>query len=377
MTVGSVLISGAGIAGASSAYWLARAGWQVSVVEKAGAARSSGNPVDVRGEAAVIARAMGIWPQLEAAATAVTRLVFVDAAGRPRAVIGTRQGPGDRDEVEIARADLAAVLLAAASNEAEIIVGNSIAALDQDAHGVDVAFESGARRRYDLVLGADGLHSNVRRLAFGPETRYARHFGLFVGTVRTMITTGGPHEVLMFNEPGRSLSIHPAGGSPVAAFIFRGKHGFDHRVPAAGKHLVEQAYAGAGWVAPTVLDEFRASDDVYFDAVTRIDLPSWSRGRIGLIGDAANCLSLLGEGTSNAVVAARTVADALASSDIVTALANYESTHRRRLRRYRRGARLASHFLVPASGPGLALRNAGVRVVRHLDRRTHLPPDRA
>ena len=373
MAIRTALISGAGIAGSAVAYWLARSGWEVTMVEKARGTRSSGNPIDVRGEATMIANAMGIWPKLAAAATGVTRLVFVDGRGRHRATIDTRQSASDRDEVEVPRADLAAALLEAATPDAELLQGDSIATLHQDADGVDVEFETATPRRFDLVFGADGLHSNVRRLTFGAESTYSRPLGMFVGTVRTNVDIENQRHVLMLNEPGRSLSVHPAGGSPLAAFIFRSREPFDYRDSAAGKRLVAHAYADVGWVSDQVLAEWQASEDIYFDAVSRITMPTWTRGRISLVGDAADCLSLFGEGSSNAIVAAKTLADALMSHSgdhaIALALAEYEATHRRRLSRFRRGAYIGSHFLVPASGPGIALRNAGVRIANRLIRK--------
>lgn len=370
MAQNRVLISGAGIAGATAAYWLARTGWQVTVVERDAAIRSSGNPVDVRGDAASVVRQMQLWPRLQAAATGVSRLVVLDAAGRRRAVVGTRQTADPAAEVEVARSVLASTLLDAARDQAEIIVGDSIAAISQDAGGVDVRFDQGNPRRFDLVLGADGLHSAVRRLAFGPEQRFAEPFGMYVGTMRTSISGGDPHEVLLFNRPGISLSIHPAGGTPLAAFIFRSREPHDHHDRGAGKHLVQAAYAGRGWVTDQAVADWLAADDVYFDAVTRIVMPSWSRGRIGLLGDAADCISLLGEGSSNAIVAAKTLSDALAGhpGQHVAAFAAYEAAHRRRLRSFHRRAGFTSHLLVPTTSLGLRLRNTGLRLAALLAR---------
>ncbi|MFI5834300.1 FAD-dependent monooxygenase [Micromonospora sp. NPDC051300] len=364
MTQKRVLLSGAGIAGATAAYWLARTGWQVTVVEKAAGVRSSGNPVDVRGEAASVVRQMQLWPRLQEAATGVSRLVVLDAGGHRRAVVGTRQTADAGSEVEVARSVLAGTLLDAARDQAEVIVGDSIAALTQDADGVDVRFEQGSPRRFDLVLGADGLHSAVRRLAFGPEQRFANPFGMYVGTMRTSISGGDPHEVLLFNRPGISLSIHPAGGSPLAAFIFRSGEPYDHHDREAAKRLVRAAYAGKGWVTDQAVADWLVADDVYFDAVTRIVMPSWARGRVVLLGDAADCISLLGEGSSNAIVAAKALADALAEhpGQHGAAFAAYEATHRRRLRSFHRRAGLISHFLVPATDLGLRVRNTGLRL---------------
>jgi 2-polyprenyl-6-methoxyphenol hydroxylase-like FAD-dependent oxidoreductase len=368
MTQKRVLISGAGIAGSTAAYWLARSGWQVTVVEKAVETRSSGNPIDVRGDAAAVVQRMGLWPMLQQATTQVRRLVVVDAAGRRKATMSTNLSGDPAQEVEVARADLAAALLGAARGEAEVIVGDSISELVQDADGVDVGFVSGDARRFDLVLGADGLHSGVRRIAFGPESLFAEPFGMFVGTMHTSIGGGDPHELRLYNQPGISLSIHPATGNPLAAFIFRSKEPYDHRDPDARKRLVKAAYSGRGWVTDQAVTEWLAAEDVYFDAVTRVTMPTWTKGRISLLGDAADCISLLGEGSSNAIVAAKTLADALAAGpDEQVALAAYETAHRRWLRTFQRRASLNSHILVPETRIGLGVRNTGMRITAKLN----------
>lgn len=357
----TVLISGAGIAGAGLAFWLSRSGWNVSIVERAAGGRSSGSPVDVRGEALSITAAMGLEARLRAADTGVRRAVFVDANGNPRASIRTRSARS-RD-IEISRADLAATLLDSVRSDIELIEGDTLTALADDAGGVDVSFSCSMDRRFDLVIGADGVHSAVRRLAFGPENDYARSFGMAVGTLRTDLEITDPSAVLIYNEPGRMLAVHPAGGHPGVAFIFRTDLGVDPRDPGAGRALVADAYAGVGWLAPTMLERWRSASEVYLDAVTRVSVPTWHRGRIGLVGDAASCLSLLGDGSSNAIIAAHTLGRALEAHgvDHDDAFGAYERVHRRRIRRSQRGASMASHFLVPGSSAGIYARNTLLR----------------
>lgn len=356
----SVLVSGGGIAGSTAAYWLEKAGWSVTIVERAANTRSSGNPIDVRGAAVAIARQMGIWSRLEEAATGVERLVFVDADGRPQATIRTHRRVDRHQEVEVARNELVGLLFDKARETSLIIPDDSIAALHQDGGGIDVEFQRTPSRRFDLVVGADGLHSTVRRLAFGPEERFSRPFGMFVGTVRAPVPVADPRTVLLYNEPGTSLTIHPAGGKPGFAFIFRGQHDFDYRDAEQGRRLVESTYAGGGWLTTLALEEWGASGDRYFDAVTRVDVPQWSAGRVVLLGDAASCISLFGEGSSSAIVGAKTLADAIAAhpGDHTAAFAGYEHRHRRHVRPLLRGAGIASRLLVPKTRAGIAMRNA-------------------
>lgn len=363
MTAERVLICGAGIAGMTAAYWLARAGFSVTIVELSAGSRTSGNPVDVRGAAATVAHEMGIWPQLEHAATETHRLTFVDAQGHRRAQLRTRRSSSRQKEIEIARSDLAAALMSVADPTTEIIVADTITELRPDPGGVDVEFRVTAPRRFDLVLGADGLHSTVRRLAFGPESGYTQQFGMYVGTMRTAIDVADPGEVLMYNEPDLSLSFHPAGGKPLAALIFRTKKPYDYHDSDAAGRLIEDAYSAARWVAAAVLDEWRATPDVYFDSVTRVAMPHWSQGRVALVGDAADCLSMFGDGSSNAIVAAKTLADAITchSGDYRVAFASYEHAHRSRLRSSLRPARVGSRLLVPSTRGGIMMRNRAIR----------------
>jgi 2-polyprenyl-6-methoxyphenol hydroxylase-like FAD-dependent oxidoreductase len=360
----TVLISGAGVAGPTLAYWLSRSGFEPTVVERSDRQRSSGNPVDVRGEAIDVADRMGVLPRLRAAATTVSGLAFVNAAGRRIGRIPV--GKADGTELEVARADLAVVLSEAARERAEFVFGDSVTALRQDAAGVDVSFASAAARRFDLVVGADGLHSAVRRLAFGPASGYVRHLGMYVATVQLGYPADDPSTVLMHNLPGRSVSVHPASGNAMAAFIFRSPAiaGLDNRDTAACKQIVLDAYRDGGWELPRLLDRVRAADDLYFDSVSRVRLPSWSRGRVALLGDAASCMSLFGNGSSLAIAGAATLARALgaAPDDPATAFLAYEAEHRARVRPTQRGRLIAGALLVPASRGGIAARDLAVRV---------------
>jgi 2-polyprenyl-6-methoxyphenol hydroxylase-like FAD-dependent oxidoreductase len=360
----SVLISGAGVAGPTLAYWLARHGFRPTVVERAPGLRSSGSPVDVRGPAVPVAEAMGIMPRLRAAATDVTALTFVDDGGRR--VGGMRLGQ-TRGEVELPRFDLATILHEAARDDAEYLFGDSIATLVQDEAGVDVTFEGAAARRFDLVVGADGLHSWTRRLVFGDEGRFMRHMGVWVATLPVDDLALAPHEVLMHNAPGRALALHPNRGNPGAAFIFRGpsQPGFDHRDTAEHKRLLTAAYSGGGWRTAELLQRVRASDDLYFDSVSQVRLDRWSTGRVALLADAASCVSLFGDGSTLAMAGAATLAESLAATpgDVAGALRRYEQTHRKLVAPKQRNVARAASLLVPATRLGIASRNAATRLL--------------
>lgn len=363
----TVLISGAGIAGCTLAFWLARRGFTVTVVERDQGVRSSGNPVDVRAAAVDVAVAMGVMPQLTEAATHVRTLSFVDDRGHRKARLDIRprrRASGAR-EVEVPRSDLARVLLEAGKKEARFVFDESIAAVRQDAGGVDVRLTSGVERRFDLVVGSDGLHSAVRTLLFGPEQDFLHHLGLFVGTLPLASSLEDPTEVVMYNAPGRSVAVHPGHGSPVAAFMFRSpeRTDFDHRDTFQHRAMIAETYAGDGWRVPELLEQVRDTDDLYFDAVSQVRIPTWSSGRVVLIGDAASSMSLFGEGSSLAMIGAATLADALTECpDPAVAFQRFEARHRPRVLAEQRFGARASRLIVPATRPGIALRNGGARL---------------
>ncbi len=361
MTPSTVLISGAGVAGSTLAYWLARHGFRPTIVERSAGLRSSGNPVDVRGPAVPVVDAMGVLPKLRQVATTATRMRVLDGAGRQVASLALPASRGN--EVEVPRADLAGVLYDAARGETEMLFNDTITELHQDDHGVDVTFERSAPRRFDLVIGADGLHSAVRRIAFGAEREFVRPIGMYVATTTLDGPAEDPTDVLIQNTPGRMASIHPGRGKALTAFIFRGP-AFTDRDPERQKRFVAETYAGLGWRIPELISRLEAADDVFFDAVSVVDLPSWSRGRISLLGDAASCVSLLGDGSSLAIAGASTLAEALGdASDPAAAFAAYERGHRRLVSTKQRGIGRSAALLVPKTGAGLAVRNLAARLV--------------
>ncbi|PTL78793.1 FAD-dependent monooxygenase [Vitiosangium sp. GDMCC 1.1324] len=359
----TVLISGAGIAGPTLAYWLARHGYRPTVVERSAALRSSGSPVDVRGRAVEVAEQMGVMPRLREAATDVTGIRFVNATGRHAGRIdlqALQRASASRD-VELPRGDLASILYQASRDSAEYLFHDSIVGLSQDEDGVNVTFDRVQPRRFDLVIGADGLHSAVRRLAFGPESDFVRHAGLYVATLPLEGHVESGRDVLIYNAPGRAVSIHPSRGSPLAAFIFRSPAvpDFDHRDTAQHKRLLMATYADDAWRVPELLSRVRDAADLYFDSVSQVRLDPWWRGRVALLGDAASCVSLFGDGSTLAMAGAFTLAQALEASpgDHRLAFRRYEAEHRRLVDPRQRSVGLAASLIVPATQSGILTRN--------------------
>lgn len=369
----TALISGAGVAGSTLAYWLSRRGFEVTVVERAAGQRSSGNPVDVKGPAVAVAQQMGIMPQLRAARSQVSQMTFVNSSGKKvaRMDLGAFQGGAGDLEVEIPRADLASILLTAAGDGAEFLWGDTITGLVNHDEGVDVTFEKSPARRFDILVGADGLHSVVRGLAFGGESGFIRHMGMYVATLRINEPFGSEREVIIYNTPGRAVSVHPTRDHAIAAFIFR--HGqvqdLNHRDAGMHKRLVAEAFSDTGWRVPELLERVMDSDDLYFDAVSQVQLPRWSQQRVAVAGDAASCLSLFGDGSTLAMAGAYTLAQELAQwaecGELLPekAFARYEKVHRAVVAPKLNGYRLGAAMVLPATRAGILTRNTIARAI--------------
>ncbi|HEV7708996.1 MAG TPA: FAD-dependent monooxygenase [Asanoa sp.] len=357
-----ILISGASIAGMTAAYWLAEHGFRPTVVERAAGPRAGGNGVDLRGLAVDVVDRMGILPQVRAAAADVRGMKFVDAGDRTIARIEI----AGASEVEIMRGDLVGLLREATSG-VEFLFGDSIRHLDQDDAGVTVAFEHAETRRFDLVVGADGLHSTVRRLAFGPEDRFLRHRHHYFAFADADAALGEDRWVTMYNVPGRMAGIYRSGNHAAAKayFVFRsGPLSYDHRDIDQHKRLVSAAFAGDSWRTRELLAAAVADPDFYFDALSQVRMPTWHTGRIVLVGDAAWCPSpASGAGAELALTGAYRLAGQLAKAggDHRLAFPRYRAAHRRDVRKRQRiGTNV--RLMVPRTAAGAWARNALARL---------------
>ncbi|WP_030546736.1 FAD-dependent monooxygenase [Streptomyces albus] len=328
-----VLVSGAGISGPALAYWLHRSGCAVTVVEKAGAPRHGGYPIDIRGTATEVVRRMGILPRLRDAHIASRRFTFLDADGGevasvdPRALAG---GAGGQD-LEVRRGDLAALLHALVRDDVEFLFDDSVDTLDQHGQGLDVTFRSGRQRTFDLVVGADGMHSQTRESVFGPEERFHRYLGYCFAVFTMPNTFGLSRELVMWNTPGKAAALYAAGDDDEELHAFLNFHQPEAplgalRDPSAQRELVARVYAGAGWEVPGMVKALRDADDLFCDTAAQIWMPRWSSGRVVLVGDAAYAPSFLtGQGTSLALAGAYMLAHALATHrDHTAAFTAYE-----------------------------------------------------
>ena len=314
-----VLISGAGVAGQALAYWLRRLGFTPVVVERAPAPRDGGQAVDLRGAAIEVARRTGILDAARAARTGTRGTSYVNSAGKRLASLNGAFGVIDARDVEIVRGDLVSILYEAARNDVEYIFDDSISSLTEAADGVTVTFERSAPRTFHLVVGADGLHSRVRGLVFGPESRFIGHLGLYLAVFTIPNDLELDHWQLIYVTPGKSVTVTSARGNREARAIFffaSEPLDYDHRDRDQQQDLLAAAFAGTGWEVPGLLTAMREAPDFYLDSVSQVRMSSWSAGRVPLVGDAGYCPSpLSGQGSSLALVGAYVLASELSAAD--------------------------------------------------------------
>ncbi|MFI1251346.1 FAD-dependent monooxygenase [Streptomyces anulatus] len=357
----SVLISGAGIAGPALAYWLGHYGFEPTVVELAPALRDGGQAVDFRGETHLtVLERMGVLEKLRGIQTGGSAMRFVDEQGRQLLRLPPEFAGG---EVEVLRGDLTRVLYEHSLPHAEYVFGDSITGLTESAAGVHATFRHGASRRFDLVIGADGLHSNVRRIAFGPELRFVRHLGYYAATWQLPNDGGFGRGSVGYNAPGRLASVgcdHRDAARAGAFLVFASPRlTYDRHDPEQQKTLIHQAFAGLGWEVPRLLASLRQAPEIYFDSISRADVDTWSTGRIGLVGDAACGATIGGMGTGTGMVAAYVLAGELARSngDHRTAFTRYENAMRAYAQGCQRGGERTGKFLAPSTRTGIRIRN--------------------
>ncbi len=363
-----VLISGAGIGGPTLAYWLARYGFQPTIVESAPHLRIGGYIIDFWGAGFDIAERMGLLPEIRAKGYRVQQVKVVDRDGHRVAGF-----PVDaffhltRDRyVSLPRSELASAIFRKLDGQVETIFGDSVTSLEQNDRNVQVTFRSGVVRDFDLVVGADGLHSGIRELAFGPEQDFERYLGFKVAAFQ--VENYRPRDELvyvMYTEVGQQAArFTMRDNRTLFLFTFADP---DRQIPATvsdQKALVRKRFGNSGWECPKILDALDSSLDFYFDCVSQIRMDPqkglWTRGRVTLLGDAAFCVSLLaGQGSALAMIAAYILAGELhrSNGDYAEAFRRYQDLFGPFVQEKQKAALRFAGSFAPKSKLALFLRN--------------------
>ncbi len=362
-------INGTGVAGPTLAYWLRRAGYEPVLFEKAPALRTGGYLIDFWGLGYEIAERMGIVQALRERCYLIERMQMVDAGGRDEAsldVTPMRELLKGRF-ISLARADLAAALFGACEG-IPAHFGVCITGIEQVGEGVIATLSDGRKERFDLVIGADGLHSQVRELEFGPEAQFETFLDCYVAAFRF---SGYPHRdeltYVSHTVPKRQVArVSLRNDETLVLLVCRAELIDGGPPPEQHKAALRRAFGDMGWEVPEILNGMDEADDIYFDRVSQIHLPCWYSGRIGLLGDAAACPSLLaGEGTGLAMIEAYVLAGELcrADGDFAQAFAAYDARLRSFVTAKQKGAEWFRGFFAPQTTLGLKVRNLAVNAL--------------
>jgi 2-polyprenyl-6-methoxyphenol hydroxylase-like FAD-dependent oxidoreductase len=332
--VTTVLVSGASVAGNTVAYWLAQHGYSVTVVERYPGLRPGGQAIDVRGPALTVLERMWLRAAADHLRTRIRGASVVDRDGNElsRDTESTPTGgPIDSPDIELLRDDLVELIYETTQLKVEYLFGDSIASLEDDSTSVGVTFESAAPRSFDLVIGADGVHSNVRRLVFGPEEQFIERLGTYAAIFTVPNFLDLDYWQIWHYGDSTMAGLYSARNNTEA----RAMLGFmatdlqiDYRDTKAQFAELERRMADDGWVRPQLLQYMRAAPGFYFDEMSQIKMDHWSRGRVALVGDAGYCCSpLSGQGTSVALLGAYILAGELATAgeDYERGFANYQA----------------------------------------------------
>ena len=367
----AALVSGASIAGLVTAYWLGQAGYRVTVVEQAPALRLAGAAVNLQGAALDVARRMGILAQLQANCLQPAQWEFKNAADETVGSLdfGSGEMPQPADlqtpqEIEIEREQLLPILLAAIEQDVTFRFGNRLAALHETPAALRATFADGTQRPFDLVVGCDGLYSGVRSLWFGPEANYSHFLQHYFSLTIVPKSLVEPNTAQLYNVPGKVIMLNAYQQKTDIVFCFAAEAEipYDYRDTVQQQALTAHAFAGQGWRTPELLAEVAQAPAAYFDKFCQIKMPSWTKGRVALVGDAGYCASpAAGMGGSLAMIGGAAVAEALAAhgGDVAAAFAAYNQQLRPLVEEVQANALvMLRDYLVPGTEAAIQRRNA-------------------
>ncbi len=364
-----VLISGASIAGPALAHWLQSFGFDVTVIERAPTLRSGGYGVDIRGAAVSVLKRMGILEQVRAADTRMNGVYFVNKKGKiqgqiSEASLGNQEGL----DIEILREDLSNILYDLTKDRVEYIWGDSITSIHETKTGVEVQFTYGKPQTFDLIIGADGLHSNVRTLTFGDEEQFKRTLGCYISIFNLNNYLNLDHCQMLYTIPGKTVGMYSARDNTEAKgmFLFQSETlKYDRYNLEEQKNLINVTFEEiTGWETSRLLKNLKEATDFYFDEICQIHMPTWSKGRVTLVGDAAYCPSpLSGQGTSLALVGAYVLAGELKATygDYTKSFVSYEQEMRNFVEKNQKIGLLTAGGMIEKSNFKILLRNLMIR----------------
>ncbi len=364
-----VLIVGAGITGLTLALCLRRGGHETWIVEQAPELRDAGYMIDFFGSGYDAAERMGLLDDLAGIHYQIPRVAFMAADGRERFSIAypkLRRRLFDDRHFNFMRGELERVLYARFEDDVPVRFGTTVEQLAADGERVGVQLSDGSRQTFDLVAGADGVHSEVRRLAFGAPERFERFLGYHTAAaILDEPLADAPADAFsILTEPRRQVGIYPIRGGRMASFfVHRADRRLEDRSSAAARRELHDTYGNLNWLVPDLLRRCGRAPEIYLDEVSQVELPAWSRGRVVLVGDACQCVSLLaGQGASMAMAGAYVLAEELAGEGGVgAALARYERRLRPGIERKQRAGRGLARWFVPDNAWRLAIRDLVLR----------------
>ncbi len=365
-----VLISGGGIAGLTLAFWLDRHGHQPVIVEKSPRLRDDGYMIDFFGAGYDVADKMGLLPELAAIHYQIARLAFLNAAGRETFAVPYatfRKLLGGR-HFNFMRGELERVLYAHIEGRIPVRFATRVESFEQDGRQVHARFTDGTSESFDVLVGAEGVHSPTRQRAFGADSQFERFLGYYTAAfILDEVALGYPADAFYtLTVPERQVAVYPIRGDRFATFfIHKAHHVLDHFSAEAIQRELHMAYGDLGWVVPELLERAGHAPNLYFDAVTQIEMPTWSAGRVTLVGDACQCVSLVaGQGASMAMLGAYVLARELAAAgeDVAAALARYEHQMKPRIVRKQQAGRSFARWFVPDTPARLLIRDLSLRV---------------
>lgn len=362
----NILISGASFAGLSTAYWMKRLGCNVTVVEIAEGLKKGGTPVNIRGNTIDIVKRMGLFEQIQSNRITMESMEFKnsdDVTVRKDIIQNDREQLAE-EEYEIERDVLLNMMFEAVKEDVEFIFGESITALKEESHGVDVSFKGGQKRSYDLVFGCDGIHSAVRKLWFGEETEFSHFLKTYFSITIVNKLLIQENTTQMYNEPGKAVLLNAYNNKTdiVLCFFSEEEIPYDYRNEEQQQNIILNQFSGLGWRTPELLEEVKNSKTFYFDKLCQMKMPSWTKGRVALVGDAGYCASpAAGMGGSLAIDGAAALADAFQKCDgnFELAFQEYNTSFRPFIEEVQASAaKFGVEFLVPRTEEAIRERNS-------------------